>query len=154
MEEISQAGTKRKVIALDLEGTLIASASNCRPRPGLYSFLEWCKSHFNQVVIYTCVDEVEFRLIADSLAENNLAPAWFKYIAYIEWDGMIKDLYNIEGIKPQQAIIVDDAEIFISDAQKEQWVEIKPFDYPYAAGDDEFARVMDVIENKYFNNSV
>lgn len=138
-----------KVLALDLEGTLIASASNLIPRPGLYEFLKWCKSHFKHIVIYTCIEENTFRSIASNLVINKSVPPWFKEIEYIEWDGMIKDLYNIDGITPEQAVLVDDAEIFISNNQKSQWIEIKPFEFPYPADDDELSRVANIIERNY-----
>lgn len=138
-----------KVLALDLEGTLIASASNPIPRPRLYEFLQWCKSHFKRIVIYTSVEEDKFRATANNLVENKFVPSWFKNVEYIEWDFMIKDLYNIEGITPEQAIIVDDAEIFIYNNQKSQWIEIKPFDYPYPADDQELLRVAGIIKRNY-----
>jgi hypothetical protein len=138
-----------KIIALDLEGTLIASANNPVPRPGLYQFLQWCKKNFKQVVIYTCVDEPIFRSIANKLVINEAVPSWFREIKYVEWDGMIKDLYNIDGIEPEQAIIVDDMEIFISENQKSQWIEIKTFDFPYPEDDNEFIRVANAIREKF-----
>jgi hypothetical protein len=149
MTKALSTGSKIKVLALDLEGTLIASAHNLTPRPGLYEFLEWCKPRFKRIVIYTCVDENRFRVIADRLVKNELVPHWFKNISYIEWDGMIKDLCNIDGITPRQAILVDDAEIFISDSQKSQWIEIKKFEFPYPADDSELLRVADIIERDY-----
>jgi hypothetical protein len=138
-----------KVLALDLEGTLIANISNPVPRPGLYTFLEWCKSRFERIVIYTCVDENKFRSIAGNLIKNKSAPPWFKDIDYIEWDGMLKDLYNIDGITPKQAIIVDDAEIFILDNQKSQWIKIITFDSPYPADDDELSKVAKTIGKEF-----
>jgi hypothetical protein len=132
-----------KVLALDLEGTLIASALNPIPRPGLYQFLEWCKSRFKRIVIYTSVEENKFRSVAGILVKNNMVPPWFKDMDYIEWDGMLKDLYNIDGIAPEQAILVDDAEIFILENQKSQWIEIKQDD-PYL-----FLRLAEKTEKVY-----
>jgi hypothetical protein len=149
MTKTSLTSSTIKVLALDLEGTLIASASNPIPRPGLYEFLEWCKSRFKRIVIYTCVEEKKFRFLAGELVKNKFVPSWFEYIDYIEWDLMIKDLYNIDGITPKQAIIIDDAEIFIYDDQKSQWIEIKPFEFPYPSDDSEFSRVSNIIERDY-----
>ena len=50
-----------KVLALDLEYTLITSAVTQWPRPGLYEFLEAVKTMFDRVVIYTAVAESLFR---------------------------------------------------------------------------------------------
>jgi hypothetical protein len=72
-----------------------------------------------------------------------MVPPWFKDMDYIEWDGMLKDLYNIDGIAPEQAILVDDAEIFILENQKSQWIEIKQDD-PYL-----FLRLAEKTEKVY-----
>lgn len=148
----SSIGSTIKVLALDLEGTLIASISKPFPRPRLYEFLEWCRSRFEHIVIYTCVDENKFRSVISKLVQNKSVPAWFKEITYVEWDGMIKDLWNIDGITPKQAIIVDDAEIFIPNDQKSQWIEIKTFDFPYPADDNELSRVQNIIERNYLKS--
>jgi hypothetical protein len=60
---------KQLTIALDLEGTLISNAVSQFPRPGLFTFLEYCHqnfvgvaSHFEtRLVIFTAIDEVRFR---------------------------------------------------------------------------------------------
>jgi hypothetical protein len=49
-------------IALDLEGTLISNAVSQFPRPGLFTFLEYCHENF-RLVIFTAVNEVRFRSI-------------------------------------------------------------------------------------------
>lgn len=40
--------TKATTLALDLEGTLISNAVSQISRPGLYSFLEYCRNSFPQ----------------------------------------------------------------------------------------------------------
>src|SRR5690606_39462147 len=66
------------VIALDLEGTLISNAMSQLPCPGLYGFLEGCRSICNRVVMFTTVNEVTFREIAALLVAEGTAPSWFK----------------------------------------------------------------------------
>lgn len=56
---------------------------------------------------------------------------------------------NIDDITSEQAIIIDDAAIFISDDQKSQWIEIKPFEFPYPAEDNELSRVANIIAKYY-----
>ncbi len=53
-------------IALDLEGTLISSAENRIPRPGLFDFLEACKT-MGIAVVYTMVGEKTTREIVQYL---------------------------------------------------------------------------------------
>lgn len=71
------------VIALDLEGTLISNAVSQIPRPGLWQFLEGCRSLAVRVVIFTAVSEDRFRAIAERLVEDGLAPPWFSGIEYV-----------------------------------------------------------------------
>jgi len=40
-------------------------------------------------------------------------------------------------------------EIFISENQKSQWIEIKTFDFPYPEDDNEFIRVANAIREKF-----
>jgi hypothetical protein len=58
---------KQLTIALDLEGTLISNAVSQFPRPGLFTFLEYCHQNFDRVVIFTAVNEVRFRSISRTL---------------------------------------------------------------------------------------
>jgi len=66
------------ILALDLEGTLISSAMVCWARPGLLDFLEWAKTRFPKIVIFTAVPEDIARRIPADLAELGEMPAWFK----------------------------------------------------------------------------
>jgi NLI interacting factor-like phosphatase len=68
---------KNLTIALDLEGTLISNAVSQFPRPGLFTFLEYCHQNFNRLVIFTAVNEVRFRSIARILVEAQNVPALF-----------------------------------------------------------------------------
>ena len=54
-----------KVIALDIEGTLISNAMSQFPRPRLHDFLVSCKEITDRVVIFTTVPEPLFREIAN-----------------------------------------------------------------------------------------
>jgi hypothetical protein len=48
-----------RVLALDLEGTLISNAASQIPRPGLYEFLASCQQLFQRIVIFTTVSEAK-----------------------------------------------------------------------------------------------
>ena len=74
---MSNEKQKQLTIALDVEGTLISNAVSQLPRPGLFTFLEYCHQNFDRLVIFTAVHEVRFRLIARTLAEAGDVPAWF-----------------------------------------------------------------------------
>jgi hypothetical protein len=66
-----------KVIALDLEGTLISNAMSQIPRPGLREFLDTCAQMCPRVVMFTAISEPRFRNIARTLVGEGSAPDWF-----------------------------------------------------------------------------
>lgn len=134
-----------KVIALDLEGTLISNAVSQLERPGLCHFLEEVAANFPRVVIYTAVSESKFRTIAKLLVKEKSAPSWFADIEYINWDGKTKDLNNISGANPNEILLVDDYEPYVHSGQEMQWVAIKCFDHPYEDTDSEFGMVMSAL---------
>ena len=130
-----------RVLALDLEGTLISETIGVFPRPGLYDFLEWCDRHFERVVLYTCVSEEHARDIARRLADEQIVPAWFQDIEYVDWEGTYKNLRFVEGAEPHEVLLVDDKRIFIPPEQKAQWIPIPSFLDPYPDDDAELDRV-------------
>jgi|GEM_PF-1263449 len=117
-----------KVLALDLEGTLISSAVSQIPRPGLFDFLQWCHDTFERVVMYTSVNEGKFREIAHTLVQSHDAPEWLVDIEYIHWYGSTKDLRFIPNMFPEQVILLDDCEMVINSDETSQWLPIKCFD--------------------------
>ena len=137
-----------KVIALDLEGTLISNAMSQIVRPDLYSFLDECKNLCDRLVIYTTIREDMFRGIAKLLISEKKAPDWFEYIEYINWEGKIKDLSFIPNCEIEEALLVDDFYMYIHPEQKKQWVEIKQFEHPYASTDTELMKILNVLKEK------
>ena len=59
-----------KVLALDLERTLIDDALSAHPRPGLRDFLAFCDESFTRVAIYTTVEEADAREVIEDLARE------------------------------------------------------------------------------------
>ena len=134
------------VLALDLEGTLISNAMSQIPRPGLFAFLSRCRELFPRVVMFTTVKEERFRDIARLLVQEQVAPAWFADIEFIQWQGETKDLNFIPGAQPEQALLVDDFEKYVYPGQESQWLQIDYFDYPYEADDVGLAKMLDQLE--------
>jgi hypothetical protein len=138
-----------KVIALDLEGTLISNAMSQFPRPGLYQFLEFCDSHFERVVLFTAVSEARARTIIRTLAESGDAPSWFAdSLEYIVWSGAHKDLKFVQGAEVQEVLLVDDQEAYVHPEQIEQWLPVKEYQPPYAEDDRELKKLSDLIKTK------
>jgi hypothetical protein len=129
-------------IALDLEGTLISNAVSQFPIPGLFTFLEYCYQNFARLVIFTAVNEVRFREIARTLAEAGDVPDWFVDLEYINWTGTYKDLSFIPHATIERTILIDDRIEYIHPAQKDRWLEIPGYEYPYPDDDRELDGVI------------
>jgi hypothetical protein len=124
-----------KVLALDLEGTLISNAVSQIARPGLFDFLEDCMRLFPRVVIFTSVNEERFRQVASLLIAEGNAPTWFADIEYINWTGDTKDLKFVDGASPEEILLVDDYAKYVHPGQENQWIKVPDFDYPYSEDD-------------------
>lgn len=136
---------KQLTIALDVEGTLISNAVSQFPRPGLFTFLEYCYQNFERLVIFTAVNEVRFRSIARTLAESGDVPDWFISLEYINWSGTYKDLSFIPHCKIARTILIDDRIEYIHPDQKDRWLEIPGYEYPYLDDDRELDKVMEKL---------
>lgn len=61
--------SRPRVLALDLEGTLISNALSIFPRPGLRDFLEDCRASAPAIVLFTAVSASRVRTIQQLLVE-------------------------------------------------------------------------------------
>ena len=135
-----------QVLALDVEGTLISNAVSQFARPGLHDFLEFCRSEFPRVLVYTRVGEQRFRKLAHQLILEKAAPPWFGNIPHLYWAGEHKDLRLVPGAAVETSLLVDDVEECVHPDQRDRWVRIEPFEQPYPVSDSELARVRGVLE--------
>lgn len=131
---------KIKVLALDLEGTLVSNAMSQIPRKGLYDFLAWCLRTFPRVVMFTAVEEEEARAVMEGLVKEELAPKEMTAVDYVQWSGRWKSLSFIEDVVPDQCLIVDDDVEWIAPEDRHRWIPIEYWETPYRS-DDELARV-------------
>ena len=82
-----------KVLALDLERTLVSDAMSSDPRPGLFDFLAFCHEQFERVALFTSVETSDAREVMEELARSDQVPAGFlARLEYVEWSGEHKDL--------------------------------------------------------------
>ena len=114
-----------KVLALDLERTLITNSINRLPRPGLYQFLEFCLESFEDVVIFTGTSNETASEVLEELTKKGIIPPDFiTRTKIIDWEGEYKDLRFIKGYSPDEILILDDDEDYILPEQKSQWIPI------------------------------
>ena len=137
------------IIALDLEGTLISNAMSQFPRPGLYQFLEFYRSNFQKIVLFTAVSEPRTRNIIQGLVESGDAPSWFaEDVEYIKWEGIYKDLRFIENAEPKDILLVDDQEAYIHPEQIEYWIKVPEFEPPYSDLDDALSKLEELLTRR------
>lgn len=66
-----------KVLALDLERTLIDDAHSGRARPGLREFLAYCLDRFERVTLFTSVETADAWEVLEELESNGFVPSDF-----------------------------------------------------------------------------
>jgi predicted protein tyrosine phosphatase len=140
---------RERILALDLEGTLISNAVSQFPRPGLYAFLEFCREHFDRLVLYTAVRDAVGEEIVRTLVAENAVPEWFLDVPFVSWDGHLKDLGNVPDVRPCDCLLVDDNRDYVVDDQVAQWIPIAKYQSPYPDTDRELARVQQVIVERF-----
>lgn len=136
-----------KTLALDLEGTLISNAISQFPRPGLFEFLELCRSRFPDLLIYSGVREEKFRRVAAQLISDDVAPRWFGDLRHEHWVGDYKDLRRLKGTSLETTAIVDDQEDCIDPEQLRHWIKIEEFERPYPSSDNELERIAKILDD-------
>lgn len=118
-----------KVIALDLEQTLIDNSLNRSPRPGLFRFLSFCQHAFSKVVIFTTVETEDAREVFETLYSQGYVPEeLYRDLTFVEWRGEYKDLRFVNDALPQEIVLVDDDVGWIHPEQQDNWVAISPWD--------------------------
>jgi hypothetical protein len=133
-----------KVLALDLERTLISDALSARPRPGLFGFLAFCHERFGRVVLFTTVEEADAREILEGLARaGHLPSGLLARLEYVAWCGEYKDLAFIPDVAPGEALLVDDDGGWVRPDQRGRWVPIAAWD---GGEDADLLRVRSVLE--------
>ncbi|AMV29899.1 NLI interacting factor-like phosphatase [Gemmata sp. SH-PL17] len=135
-----------RVLALDLERTLISDANRADPRPGLSAFLAFCHARFERVVLFTTVEEPDARDALDQLITRNHIPGeLLTPLDYVPWVGEHKDLAFVAGAVPEEILLVDDDAGWIRPDQRDRWIAIEPWD---GGADRELARVQHVLAER------
>ena len=133
-----------KVLALDLERTLIDDAYSARPRPGLFDFLTFCHEQFGRVVLFTSVETADAREVLEGLARSgHVPPEFLARLEYIEWAGEYKDSRFVPDAEPGDVLLVDDDVGWVRPDQRERWLPIAGWD---GGPDSELPRVRCELE--------
>jgi len=136
--------TNTKVLALDLERTLIDDALSGRARPGLRAFLAFCDERFARIVVFTAVEEADAReVLSDLDRAGHLPPGLLGRLEFVAWTGEYKDTTFVPGVPPAEVRLVDDDGGWVRPDQRHQWVPIAPWD---EGPDAELARVRVVLD--------
>ncbi|MFO0841633.1 MAG: NIF family HAD-type phosphatase [Gemmataceae bacterium] len=128
-----------KVLALDLERTLIDNALSGRPRPGLSHFLTFCNMRFGRVAVFSTVEEADAREVLADLAERGHVPTeLLARLEFVEWSGEYKDLAFVPGVTPAEVLLLDDDPGWVRADQRGQWVAIAGWE---GGPDSELSRI-------------
>lgn len=118
-----------KVLALDLERTLIDNSLSGRPRPGLWHFLTFCNSRFGRVTVFSTVEEADAReVLADLADRGHVPPELLARLEFVQWSGEHKDLAFVSDATPAEVLLVDDDPGWVRPDQRGQWVAIAGWD--------------------------
>ena len=139
-----------RVLALDLERTLVSDANSADPRPGLAAFLAFCHERFARVALFTTVEEADaraaLRAALDELPDRDRLPAELvEWLEYVPWAGEYKALEFVTGAVPEEVLLVDDDAGWIRPDQRDRWVAIAPWD---GGPDRELLRVQHVLTER------
>ncbi|MCB9643765.1 MAG: hypothetical protein H6728_11890 [Myxococcales bacterium] len=138
-----------RLVALDLEGTLVSNAMSLFPRPCLYEFLDFCHASFSEVVLFTAVRTQRARRCLETLVEAGDAPSWVAKMPIVHWQGARKDLRFVREQFPSykigEMLLVEDLEDYVEPQQRGLWVAICPWVSPYPSDDRELLRIQDLL---------
>ncbi len=146
--------TKPKVLALDMEGTLVSTSKGIQVRPYLWELLSFAYAEFERVVLYTRLSKPAARQIVASLVQNHFAPPVFlQRFEYIEGPTEYKDLLAISEVDWTEVLIVDDNPTNAVPEQQSQWLTLPSFT-PYAGAlgqaepDTALLKMIELLKNK------
>ena len=133
-----------KVLALDLERTLVSDARTGEPRPGLLDFLAFCHERFGRLALFTTVGEADAREVLGELDRAGyLPPGFLARLEYVDRGGEFEDLGFVPDARPDDVLLVDDDAGWIRPDQRGRWIPIAACD---GGEDGELRRVRTVLE--------
>lgn len=122
-----------KVLALDLEYTLISNAVSQFPRHWLRPFSAWAAATFPRIALFTAVQESLARNIINTLARTgDVPPRFVDMLEYVDWPrgNSRKDLRYIRDAVVDEIVLVDDDfDHYGLEEQRHRWIEIPPMAY-------------------------
>lgn len=136
--------SKRSLLCLDLEGTLISNAVSQIPRPGLKRFLERA-TVLCDLMLYTSVSRERVDSIRRLLIEEQVAPTWFADLPVIHPTGTVK--YKSRCGRPC-ALLLDDQVGVVAAGEEDWWIPIKEFSPPYSEQDCELIKTLETIQSR------
>lgn len=139
----------KKLLCLDLEGTLISNAVSQIPRPKLFWFLEQV-NEICDLKIYTSVSGARVDSIRRLLIDEGATPSWFQDLEVIRPKGNLKPKSKCGR---SDAFILDDQREVIMSDEQEWWIPICEFLPPYSDDDRALERVLTEIKARVLGPS-
>lgn len=139
---------RRRVVALDLEGTLVSNAVSVFPRPHLDVFLGELDVLADEVVLFTSVSTVRARAVLELLAGEGVVPGWFASVRILG-GAPVKDLSRVADLSSAVVVLVDDQAGVVVAGQEARWVPVVAFDAPYSADDRGLVGVAAQVRDRF-----
>lgn len=135
---------QKRLLCMDLEGTLISNAVSQIPRPGLYAFLE-SVAEVCDLMLYTSVSSERVNAIRNLLVNEGAAPAWFLDLSVCHPSGTIKDKARCGR---SDALLLDDQAAVVAPGEESWWVPIVEYLPPYSDDDRELVQALAAIKSR------
>jgi hypothetical protein len=135
---------QKRLLCMDLEGTLISNAVSQIPRPGLYAFLE-SVAEVCDLMLYTSVSSERVNAIRNLLVKEGVAPAWFLGLSVCHPSGTIKDKARCGR---SDALLLDDQAAVVAPGEEGWWVPIAEYMPPYSDHDRELIEALATIKSR------
>jgi len=140
--------TTRWVLALDLEVALIGDTANLVARPGLHRFLTCCRALVTRLIVFSVVEEAQFREVASLLASKGCVPPWFSGVEYVHRLEQTEDLAVVLRADPRFTLLVTCKPRPASMEGLAQWIAICRHDAPLDPSDRVLDRVLEEIARR------
>ncbi|MEZ5138600.1 MAG: NADAR family protein [Acidimicrobiales bacterium] len=128
-------GLSSPVLALDLEGTILSSAVSCFVRPRAFELLEWARTRFADVVVFTTVPEPAARRALLDVVGLEELPPWLLDCRVLHAPGGAKDLRRVADLDQMDVVLLDDQPTATVPGQERHWVPVAPWNDPTSPDD-------------------
>lgn len=118
-----------KILALDIEGTLVTNRGKWYPRPHLHEFLEFCFHRVERVCFFTLLSKASAKNVIEWLVEAGHAPkVALERFEYVECKRNYKDLECLNHSDLNEVMLIDDNAPNVKPGQEERCILVPGYE--------------------------